>query len=70
MNVVYAGNYKVFKGMLLGVMSILKHYDGVLNVYILTMDLTEKDVEYQEVKDEDIALLNRLVQEANEKSKV
>jgi len=70
MNVVYAGNYKVFKGMLLGVMSILKHYDGVLNVYILTMDLTEKDMEYQSVKDEDIALLNTLVQEANEKSKV
>ena len=70
MNVVYAGNYKVFKGMLLGVMSILKHYEGELRVYILTMGLEEVDAEYRTVQDEDIAFLNTLVQEVNKASKV
>lgn len=69
MNIVYAGNYKVFKGMLLGTLSILKHYDGPLSVYILTMELPTLDEDYLSVTDDDVALLNKLVKEVNDASK-
>ena len=69
-NVAYAGNYKVFKGMLLGILSLLKHYDGVLNVFILTADLTHLDEEYKSVTDQDIALLQKLVSAKNSESRV
>lgn len=69
-NVAYAGNYKVFKGMLLSTLSLLKYYDGVLNVYILTADLRSMDEEYQSVSEEDIALLQKLVSAKNTHSTV
>ncbi len=69
-NVAYAGNYKVFKGMLLSVLSLLKYYDGVLNVFILTADLTHLDEEYKSVGEEDVALLQKLVSAKNSLSTV
>lgn len=70
MNIVYAGNYKVFRGMLLSVMSIIKHYKGPLNVFILTMDLRDVDKDYLPITDEDINLLNRVMKDVNGNSTV
>lgn len=70
MNIAYAGNYKVFKGMLLSVLSVLKHYRGPLNVYILTANLTMLDREYQAVSDEHIKLLEAQMQSVNANSRL
>ncbi len=70
MNIAYAGNYKVFKGMLLGVLSLLKHYQGIVNIFILTADLQMLDEEYKPVGDDDIVLLNNLVMQSNPNSRV
>ncbi|OQC50103.1 MAG: Glycosyl transferase family 8 [Tenericutes bacterium ADurb.Bin024] len=70
MNIVFAGNYKVFKGMLLGALSVIKHYKNPLHLYILTMELTEQDPDYVAVSDEDIKLLEKVVKDVNKKSSV
>lgn len=70
MNIAYAGNYKVFKGMLLGILSLLKHYKEEVNVYILTADLQSLDEEYKPVSDESISLIYTLVKKVNGNSKV
>ncbi|HOE54380.1 MAG TPA: glycosyltransferase [Bacilli bacterium] len=70
MNIVFAGNYKVFKGMLLGTLSIIKYYKEPLNLYILTMELKEQDPDYIAVSDEDIKLLEKVVKDVNKKSTV
>ncbi|MDY0214731.1 MAG: glycosyltransferase [Bacilli bacterium] len=70
MNVVYAGNHKIFKGMLLSTLSLLKHYDGPLSIYILTMELKDLDPEYLAIKDEDIFLLENELRKVNKASRV
>lgn len=70
MNIVFAGNYKVFKGMLLGTLSIIKHYDGPLHIYVLTMDLAQMDPDYLAVSDKDINTLTKVIQDVNVTSTV
>lgn len=70
MNIVFAGNYKVFKGMLLGALSIIKHYKDKVHFYILTMDLQEVDPDYIAVSDEKVKLLESVVKEINKDSRV
>lgn len=70
MNIVFAGNDKVFKGMLLSVLSITKHYKESLHLYILTMELKEIDPDYVAVKNERILLLEKNIQEVNPRSTV
>ncbi|MFA5659989.1 MAG: glycosyltransferase [Bacilli bacterium] len=70
MNLVFAGNYKVFKGMLLSALSVIKHYKGELHLYILTMELKEVDPDYLAVKNEDIFLLEKVIKEVNGASTV
>lgn len=38
-NIMYTGNDYVFKGIMLSVLSIIKHTDEELNIYIVTMDI-------------------------------
>ena len=38
-NIMYTGNDKVFKGILLSSLSIIKHTSDVLNIYILSMEI-------------------------------
>ena len=51
-NVLYAGNYKVFDGLLLSVLSMVKHTNEPLNIMCLTMDLRELDKRYVPISKE------------------
>lgn len=70
MNIVFAGNDKVFKGMLMSALSITKHYKGILHLYILTMELKEVDPDYLAVRDENILLLEKVIKEVHPRSTV
>ncbi len=70
MNIAYAGNAKVFKGVLLSVLSILKHTNKPINIYVLTMDLQDIDKSYSPINSEMIGLLEKIVKEKNEQSTV
>lgn len=69
-NIVYAGNDKVFKGMLLSAMSIIKSCEQPLNIFILTMDIESRGNKYQQVSDKQILLLEGILQDKNPDSKV
>ncbi|MBR2641402.1 glycosyltransferase family 8 protein [Candidatus Saccharibacteria bacterium] len=64
MNILYCGDKGISKGVLVSILSILKHNKGVLNIYILTINyettvaFTAKTAEF----------LNELVKKTNEKS--
>ena len=46
LNLMYSGNRAVFKGILTSVLSLVKFNPGPINVFILTMDLTDENPAY------------------------
>lgn len=69
-NIMCAGNYRMFDGMLILSLSILKHTTEPVHFYILTMDLREKDPSYKPVNQEHAALLQKLYQDVHPESRV
>lgn len=69
-NVLFGGNYKVYDGILLTILSMVKHCNDSLNINILTADLTEHNPEYRPIQEKDIETLNKIVKEKNPESKV
>ncbi len=66
--VVFSGNRKIFEGLLLSVMSVAKYSSEALNVYVLTMDLTDENPKFAPFSDDQIELLNKVVKEKNSES--
>lgn len=46
-NLLYVGNDGTFDGVLISLISCANHYDGVIKVYILTMDFSEQKSAYK-----------------------
>ncbi len=69
-NVLFAGNYKVYDGILLTIMSMVKHCNDPLNIKILTADLTNFNPEYQPIQEKDIQTLDKIVKQKNFNSMV
>lgn len=69
-NIMQAGNYKVFDGMIITALSITKHCKDPITIFILTMDLTDLKNEYKPVTDENINVLKGIYQSANPQSNV
>jgi len=67
-NILFGGNYKVFNGILLCLMSISKNTSKPLNVYILTANVTELNSEYKPIKKENIEFLQSLLKQKNKDS--
>ncbi len=57
-NIMFGGNYKVFDGMLLCLMSAVKHTKESLNVFVLTADVSELNPEYRPISEEDRKFLD------------
>ncbi|MBE6670741.1 MAG: lipopolysaccharide biosynthesis protein [Ruminococcaceae bacterium] len=66
-NVLYAGNDKVFDGMLTSALSILKRTTTkkAFNFYIFTMDVSHIKPEYLPVSDEQCAFFENIIKEYN-----
>jgi len=67
--VMYSGNKKIFDGLLLSVMALAKFSEEELNVYILTMDLSDIDPRFEAFTDEQIQILTDVLEKKNPKSK-
>ncbi len=70
MNLVYTGNKKVFKGILLSLLSVIKHSSDALNVYIVTMDLKDMNADYTPITVKDCSILEAVAKNKNPLSKV
>lgn len=71
-NLLFAGNVKVYDGILLCLLSIIKRTSGSLplNVFVFTMNLTRLKEDYTAVTDEQIACLQSVTQKYNKLSSV
>lgn len=67
-NILYAGNYKVFDGILISILSVIKHTKQELNVRCLTMNLSEVNKHFLPLNNEQEKYLDILVKEINPKS--
>lgn len=68
-NLCYSGNRAIFEGLLLAVMSAAETTEEVLNVYVLTMDLSFDKPKFLPFTDEQFEILNEVLKKKNPKSK-
>lgn len=69
-NILFGGNYKVFDGILLCLLTIIKHTNSTINVYILSANLSEINPQYIPITESQLQLLNELVKKKNKDSGV
>lgn len=68
MNILMCGNDRVFPGVLLCILSIVKYNKDPIRLYIGTMDLTDVDVRYRPITEKMRADAERLLKRANKDS--
>ena len=64
-NILFGGNKKVFNGIVLCVLSIIKHTKKPLNIFILTADLQKYNQNYQPITQDDVVFLNKILKQEN-----
>ena len=69
-NILFGGNYKVYNGLILALLSMSKHTSEALNVYVLTADVSELNAEYKPIPAECEKVLNDIVKKHNKDSVV
>lgn len=67
-NVLFAGNYKVFNGMMISLLSMVKHTKCPINAYVLTMKLTEIDERFIPITEEQAEYLEKILTDVNSES--
>ncbi len=68
--VCFSGNRKIFHGIVLCVLSILKHTQRPVTVYILTMDLSHLDPRFTSITEGQCAALDKIVKSYNAENSV
>ena len=64
-NILFGGNKKVFNGIVLCVLSVIKHTKKPLNIFILTADLQKYNPNYQPITQDDVVFLNKILKQEN-----
>lgn len=68
MNLLYCGDQNIQDGLLISILSLLKHVTEELHIYVMTMDLCTAKKDYHAISKQTIAFLNRIVQQENQSS--
>ena len=69
-SILFGGNYKVFDGILLCLMSMTKHCNETLNIYILTADVSELNKDYLPLNENQIKILDKVIKKKNPNNKI
>ena len=69
-NILFGGNYKVFDGIMLCLMSICKNTKEPINVYVLTADVTEINKDFKPIKEDDINFLKNYLKQKNSNNEI
>lgn len=69
-NLLFTGNYKMFDGILISSLSILKQTKRKICCYILTMDLSPQNKEYAPINEKHIKYLKKLYKDYNPENEV
>lgn len=67
-NILFAGNEKVFNGMIITLLSIVKHTKCPIHAYCLTMDLTDVNEKFIPISEKQRAFLEKILTDANKES--
>jgi len=65
MNIVYAGNKKVFDGLLISVLSVIENTSRPINFFVLTLDLLDLSPDYLGISEEEIEIIRREIMKKN-----
>ena len=68
MNLLYCGDQNIQDGLLISILSLLKHGSDELHIYVMTMELHTVQKDYHAIPDQTISFLNQLVQRTNRNS--
>lgn len=68
--IIYAGNYGIFDGILISLLSAVEGTDEALSVYLFTMDLTEKNEKFKPLTREQAQFLDGMCKRKNPLSSV
>ncbi len=68
--ILYAGNQNVFDGMVISLLSAVKHTASPLSVFLLTMDLRDQNSAFLPITEQQRAYLEELCQAVNAESRV
>ncbi len=66
----YSGNRRIFGGIFLSVLSVIKHTKEPLEVLLLSMDLSDRDPLFLPFSEEQRTLMERVIREVNPESTV
>ena len=69
-NLMFCGNKKVFDGLLIAVLSILKHTKESLHLFILTADLHEINEDFVSLGEEERTKLESILKDANNENQI
>ena len=69
-SVLLCGNAKVFDGMVICTLSIVKHHAAPIDLFVFTMDLTDRNPDYRPVTQAQCDLLASILHEVNPESRV
>ncbi len=69
-NLLFTGNDKVFDGLSVALISIIKHCKEPLNVKVLTMDLSEQNPNYKPLTKDRLEELEKYIQQVNADSRI
>lgn len=69
-NLMFCGNKKVFDGLIIAMLSILKHTKEPLHLFILTADLHEINENFVPLWEEERIKLASILKDANEKNEI
>lgn len=69
-NLMFCGNKKVFDGLIIAMLSILKHTKEPLHLFILTADLHEINEDFVPLGEEEKIKLENILKDANKKNQI
>lgn len=69
-NLLFAGNNKVFDGMLITLLSLTKHTKTPVNAFCLTMDLQDVNPKFIAISKKQADFLEKILKEGNSESKL
>lgn len=69
-SIMYAGNDKMFDGLIISAVSTVKHTADIINVYIMTMDLTDTDERFKPINESQREFIEKIYRAKNPESRV
>ena len=69
-SIMYAGNHRMFDGILISALSTVRYTKEAINVYLLTMDLTDRSPDFRPMNEDQRLFIENVYRSVNDESNV